>query len=43
MNLQKLIYFENKKYNLTGLKNVKDIKNVLIDESITIISNLNFY
>ena len=21
-----LIYFENKKYNLTGLKNIKDIK-----------------
>ena len=28
-----LIYFENKKYNLTGLKNIKDIKNVLISES----------
>jgi len=39
-----LIYFENKKYNLTGLKNVKDIKNVLISESIRAINypNLNF-
>ena len=38
-----LIYFENKKYNLTGLKNVKDIKNVLISESIRAINypNLN--
>ena len=39
----KLIHSENKKYNLTGLKNVKDIKNVLISESIRTINypNLN--
>ena len=36
-----LIYLENKKYNLTGLKNVKDIKNVLISESITAINYPN--
>ena len=29
-----LIYNENKKYNLTGLKNLKAIKEILIDESI---------
>ena len=36
-----LIYFENKKYNLTGLKNIKDIKDILIDESITTFHNSN--
>ena len=36
-----LIYFENKKYNLTGLKNIKDIKNVLISESISAINYAN--
>ena len=36
-----LIYFENKKYNLTGLKNIKDIKNVLISESISAINYTN--
>ena len=29
-----LIFFENKKFNLTGLKNIEDIKNTLINESI---------
>jgi len=29
-----LIYSENKKFNLTGLKNIEDIKNILIYESI---------
>ena len=32
---------ENKKYNLTGLKNIKDIKNILIDESISTFQNSN--
>ena len=29
-----LIYSENKKFNLTGLKNIEDIKKTLIYESI---------
>tara|TARA_Y100001934_G_C12318249_1_gene758702 strand:- start:340 stop:1005 length:666 start_codon:yes stop_codon:yes gene_type:complete len=37
----KLIHSENKKYNLTGLKNIKDIKNILIDESISTFQNSN--
>ena len=37
----KLIHSENKKYNLTGLKNIKDIKDILIDESITTFHNSN--
>ena len=37
----KLIHSENKKYNLTGLKNIKDIKKILIDESISTFQNSN--
>tara|TARA_B100002051_G_C16713397_1_gene627910 strand:+ start:41 stop:730 length:690 start_codon:yes stop_codon:yes gene_type:complete len=36
-----LIYFENKKYNLTGLKNIEAIKDKLISESISTISYAN--
>lgn len=36
-----LIFFENKKFNLTGLKNIEDIKNTLINESIFSLSYAN--
>ena len=36
-----LIYSENKKYNLTGLKNIEAIKDKLISESISTISYAN--
>tara|TARA_Y100000817_G_scaffold265640_1_gene221508 strand:- start:291 stop:980 length:690 start_codon:yes stop_codon:yes gene_type:complete len=36
-----LIYIENKKYNLTGLKNLKEIKEILINESIYTLQNSN--
>ena len=36
-----LIYSENKKFNLTGLKNIEDIKNILIYESILSLNYAN--